>query len=479
MGFVIEKRSGFRRIYCYINGVMSGVVQYPDGDDFSQMIPQDIIIGNGSCTMDVYCIRIYDNDLSAQQVEENWIADTQDGALMLERYERNNVRDAYGNVVISMLPNDLPYMIIECAELPQYKGDKKTVSGSYTDPLNPSKSFTFTGCQADVQGTSSQYYERKNYKLKFKNGFLMANGQTVEKYKLFDTSVATNIFCYKADVASSEGANNVELAMLYNDSCPYRSPAQVEDASIRQTIEGYPIVIFWHDTENGTTTFLGKYNANLDKSAEECFGFVEGDESWEILNNTSDRVLWKSDDYTSTIIDEDNNVVPAWLSDFEARYPDTDPPYTDPIQLQEFAAWVKSTDPTQATGDELPEPVTIADGGTSTTYTNDTAAYRKAKFRAELSDYVELDSALFYYLFTELFLMVDSRAKNMFPSFIGTAITDEESPDGGDDADDGDNDGADESDNDEADESDNAGDDGGSDGGNDGEDGGESGGGNE
>ena len=56
------------------------------------------------------------------------------------------------------------------------------------------------------------------------------------------------------------------------------------------------------------------------------------------------------------------------------------------------------------------------------TFTNDTAAYRLAKFKYELSDYVEVQSALFYYLFTELFLMVDSRAKNMFPSFIGSAI---------------------------------------------------------
>ena len=66
--------------------------------------------------------------------------------------------------------------------------------------------------------------------------------------------------------------------------------------------------------------------------------------------------------------------------------------------------------------------MTIVDGEKSTTYTNDTAAYRKAKFRAELSNFVELDSALFYYLFTELFLMVDSRAKNMFPSFMGTQM---------------------------------------------------------
>ena len=83
VGFVVEKRSGFRRIYCYINGTMSGVVQYPDGDDFSQVTPADISIGSSQCTMDIYCIRVYDNDLSAQQMEDNWIADTQDGALML------------------------------------------------------------------------------------------------------------------------------------------------------------------------------------------------------------------------------------------------------------------------------------------------------------------------------------------------------------------------------------------------------------
>ena len=56
------------------------------------------------------------------------------------------------------------------------------------------------------------------------------------------------------------------------------------------------------------------------------------------------------------------------------------------------------------------------------TFNTDTAEYRLAKFRAELPQYVELQSALFYYLFTETFLMVDSRAKNMFPSFIGSRI---------------------------------------------------------
>lgn len=416
VGFVVEKRSGFRRIYCYINGVMSGVVQYPSDDDFSQVIPADITIGSSKCTMDLYCIRVYDNDLTSQQMEDNWIADTQDGGLLLDRYNRNNVRDAYGNVVISMLPSDLPYLILECAELPQYKGDKKTCSGRYVDPLHPEKCFTFEGAQIDVQGTSSQYYERKNYKIKFKNGFILTDGTVVTVYKLREDSIPVSTFCFKADVASSEGANNVELVRLYNDACPYKTPAQENDSSVRQGIDGFPSVIFWRNTETDVTSFLGKYNFNNDKSTAEVFGFTDGDESWEVLNNTSDRVLFKSADFFGT----------DWLNDFEARFPDTDPAYTDSTQLAEFAAWMVSVDPEQATGAVLDSPVTIVDGEKSTTYTTDNATYRKARFRAELGSYVELDSALFYYLFTELFLMVDSRAKNMFPSFMGTEINKEE-----------------------------------------------------
>ena len=64
-------------VSCYINGVMSGVVQYPADDDFSQVTPADITIGSSQCTIDLYCIQVYDNDLSPQQMEDNWIADTQ------------------------------------------------------------------------------------------------------------------------------------------------------------------------------------------------------------------------------------------------------------------------------------------------------------------------------------------------------------------------------------------------------------------
>lgn len=405
VSFVVEKRSENRLVYLYINGICSQTIQYPTNDDFSQSEPVNISIGSNDCTVDVYCIRVYNSDLTRIQVLNNWIADTTNITDMLNRYTRNNVYDAYGNITIANLPKNLPYLVLECPELPQFKGDKKIISGRYVDPVNPSKSFTFTGAQIDVQGTSSAGYERKNYKIKFKKGFVMVvSGTTVSGFQIRDNSIATSTFTFKADVASSEGCNNVELVRLYNDACPYKTPAQKANPSVRQGIDGFPIVIFWNDGEN--ETFLGKYNFNNDKGTPEVFGFTNGDESWEIRNNTSERVLFKSADFSGD----------AWKNDFEARYPEDS---TDVTNLAAFAAWIVTTDTTAATNEALPEAVEY--NGVS--YTNDTAEYRLAKFRNEFSNWAEVDSALFYYLFTELFLMVDSRAKNAFPSFMGKEVS--------------------------------------------------------
>lgn len=274
VSFVVEKRSEDRLVVVYVNGTASGVLQYPADDDFSQQSPVNISIGSNSCTMDIYTIRVYDNDLTRHQMLDNWIADAQSGEEMIDRFTRNNVYDEYGNIVIAKLPADLPYMIIECDELPQYKGDKKMVSGSYTDPLNPAKSFTFTGCESDVQGTSSAPYARKNYDMKFKAGFEMFGSGHADKYALADHVMPFNRFVLKADVASSESANNTRLVSIYNDACPYKFPEMLADSRVRWGIYGFPIVVFWHDTVSDTTTLLGKYNFNHPKRFPAGYGYA-------------------------------------------------------------------------------------------------------------------------------------------------------------------------------------------------------------
>ena len=381
--FVVQKSTDYRLMTVYINGIMSGVIQYDANDDFSQANPVNISVGSSDCTIDLYNIRVYDNDLTRFQVVDNWIADTQIASMKNERWRHNNVFDDYGQIVISKLPPDLPYMIINAAELPQYKLDDYFIvaSGEYVDPSDSSKNFTFENAEVEVQGTSSAEYARKNYKIKFKDGFRQ-NGETKPTYQLGANNIPTNTFTFKADVASSEGANNVELVKLYNDTCPYKTPAQLENSSVRQGIDGYPMVIFHN---NGTETiFIGKYNFNHDKGTPEVFGLNADDESWEIRNNTSSRVVWKNDDFTGT----------DWQNDFEARHPKKN---TDTTNLAALSSWIKSTD-------------------RSAVNTEEEKAARLAKFRNELGDWMDVDSTLFYYLFTELFLMVDNRAKNAFPT---------------------------------------------------------------
>ena len=372
LAFVVEKRAENRLIYTYLNGIMCGAIQYPDNDNFAQGTPVGITIGSNLATIDIYTIRVYRQNLTRYQVLDNWIADTQDVEERFRRYQRNHVYDAYGNIVVANLPTDLPYLILEAPGLPTYKGNPLSVDGRYVDPLNAAKCFTFDNAIADVQGTSSAGYARKNYILEFP-----------KEYQLRDDSIPTDTFTFKADVASSEGANNVELVRLYNNICPYKTPPQLEDPRVRQGIDGFPIVIF--HSNGKTVDFIGKYNFNNDKKTPEVFGFAGADQSWEIRNNTSNRVIWKSADYEGD----------DWLNDFEGRYPKD---YNNPEKLKRFAEWVVSTDRTGLSEAE--------------------AAARLEKFKSELAAYAVVDSAIFYYLFTELFLMVDSRAKNAFPTWF-------------------------------------------------------------
>lgn len=397
VSFVIEKKSENCFVLVYINGILSGAVMYPaEDDDFAQVPPVGITIGSNYCTTDIYCIRVYKNNLTRYQILDNWIADTQNGQLMLDRYSRNKVYDVYGDISIDKLPKDLPYLIIKSSVLPQFKGDKKTCSGSYVDLMNPSRSFTFSKAQIDVQGTSSQYYYVKNYKIKFKNGFVDENDIKHDNYQLNNNAIPTNTFTFKADVASSEGANNVVLAQIYNDLCPFLTAPQKEDSRVRQTIDGHPIVVFWDDGTN--ITFLGKYNFNNDKGTSEVFGFSEGDESWEIKENGNDLVGWKSDDFSGN-----------WGINFEARYPEDN---TDIINLQALSTWLVSTNTEAATNEKLPEVVIYDD----IQYDTDSAEYRLAKFKAELSDHAYVDAMVYYYLITEIFLCIDQREKNAFPT---------------------------------------------------------------
>ena len=413
----IEPQTLNRFMKFYVNGVLCGVEQYVENDNFKQAIPQNITIGSDTCGLDLYKLRFYNRNLSDDEQLNNFICDRSSIAERINAQERNNIYDISGNLTIGSLPATIPYIVMQCPELPQYKGDKKPgTSMYYVDKLRPERCFSASGTEFDVQGTSSAGYPIKNFKIKFKKGIDYNDGTHADGYPILEDGLISKCFCLKADYASSEQANNVMLVDYYDQLIRdyYLTPAQEEDPRVRIGISGKPIVVFWENTDTGEIKFQGQYNMNNDKSNENVFGFDRDKwprtECWEFSNNTSDRTLFKKSEWEETVTDKDGTVSPAWMADFEARFPDVKPAYNNYTQFKRFCDFIVSTDRTQATNADLGSVITYA----GVEYTTDSPEYRLAKFKNEFENYAIKDTFIFYYLFTETFLMIDSRAKNMF-----------------------------------------------------------------
>lgn len=415
--FVIEPVNSLHRLMSvYINGVWSGTKRFAANDKFSQTSPQGITIGSKFCTTDIYCIRVYNTVLSRRAILDNWIADTQDPELLLQRAKRNDIFS--GDLIsIDKLPEKLPYMVVnagsdedEQTRLPQSKGDKKIRSGYFVYPSDASKSFDFVDAKWDVQGTSSQFYPKKNYKVSFPDGGIKPadGGSAKDEILMFKKGIPTNVYCLKTDFASCEGANNVELVDLFNEIAP-PIPPQVDNDAIRQGIAGFPMVLFRYDGTN--YYFIGKYNFNNDKSTSEVFGMYGDVESWEVTKNATALGKYQSDDFDRSEWDADKGKwVVAKENTYEARYPDPNDNYEN---LKRMVSWVYSTWRDGASKTRtLDTPVTYGD----ITYEYDDEDYRKAKFINEIDDYFDREHLVFFYTFTHFFLMIDNREKNTFPT---------------------------------------------------------------
>lgn len=376
VSFVVESTAENRFFNLYMNGVLTRQKVYPATDNFQQTEPVNITIGSNYAAVNVYLFRAYNSALTRFGVKDNRIADTKDPATKQQLYDDNAIYNAYNEILYTEVVKRIPCITI-IGEKPTAKGDKKTVTVIFEDPLHPELNFTDT-FTIDVQGTSSQFAKRKNWKIKCKNAHQHAPGM-----------IASKVFCLKADYYEGTGTHNTQQANIVE------TLYEGDGSGFRTTIYGFPIVVFWQDTESSDRVFNGKYNFNYDKGSLEAYGWTDEDECWEFLNNTSDHCLCRTGDMTNA------------LDDFEARNPED---YTDTTKLGETMAFIASTDTEQATNAVLPETYTGEDG---TVYTRDTAEYRLAKFRKEFTDYFDTEYSLVYYIRTLLSLMVDQRAKNM------------------------------------------------------------------
>ena len=362
--FTVEARSEYRQLSVYLNGILSDVVQYPDSDNFQQSDAVNISIGSSKCGIDVYTIRSYSTALTAPSNVDNFIADTDDIVEKTKIYERNDIYDEYGNISFEKCKEKNSVMVI-IGDLPQSKGDKKNVKVQYFDLDDPSIDFLDDLVVIDVQGTSSQYYVRKNWKLKF----------SADRY-IDKEHLPAKVICIKVDYAEATGTHNTQNANFVETLYSEPIPPQAKDPKCRTTIYGKPILLFHQADASSDPVFYGKANYNYDKGAEYVFGFTSDYdvECWEFKNNTSVPCNFLGP------------ITTGWEEDFEARYPEDN---RSLARLKAMHDWVVSTK------DDLD------------------------KFKAEFEDHFDMHYCLIYYVYTFFALMVDQRAKNMFLTYWG------------------------------------------------------------
>lgn len=312
--------------------------------------------------------------------------------------------------------------------------------GSLNDPYSFKVGPTLMQCQ----GTSSTYYSRKNYDIFFcgqkysksstnpsKNNwvsefddsvgdpeFRYNSGKTNPRYKMGANDKPVPVICMKADYVDSSNLHNTCICRLLNDAWKamgnnFKTPPQYNNDTdypdVRVAINGHPVDIFVKDRDG--ETYIGQYNMdNEKKDSHDVFGFTPGSGNpsigaavcIEFLENNKPATLFKASsaegfnwDTCSSSQSSDGTAIP----ELEFRYPSND--------------WVDGQQQDKNMVKELFEWVYDCWKAWKGSYQEETGEYTNNQFISELKDHFNVHNLCAWYLYTEYFLAVDQRSKNM------------------------------------------------------------------
>ena len=426
----------------YIDGQYANSFVYPDNARYAQS--EFITIGSDTCVTNIYDVRVYNRGLTAAEIMQNYKASPISVYDRLLRFEDNDVLNDDGDVDYEKAIKKYNCMLIT-GPLSPYKGaNGKKTEGKYecgttlTKPdgeggyvtefnlLDKTDDGIWVGAN-NVQGTSSQKFPIKNYKVYLAK--LGSDGKVSKvKYSLKgldangnQLSIGESTLCWKADFMSSDHANtfNANLAdTLFTD----KTAAQVSDPRVQNTIYGFRCLLFQRDDENSPIRFAGDGALNNDKGNSKTFGLEVGGDSgnnttrqkWEFLNNTEALCSFLTDRLFESVVVE-GGVQKRAVQGLESTYPDQGDLKDDGLEpnydyIQTLFTWVcQRANFWDASAEKLETPLTY----NGAQYTTE-RAYRKAIFLNELERHFNKNHMLVYYLFMEFVALCDNRAKNMF-----------------------------------------------------------------
>lgn len=426
IALAISTKDNNRLMQLFVNGNRTGADIYDTSFNFAQDNPQSLAIDSADADVEVKTIRIYSRALSDDEELDNNTVDAETSDAMMALFDENDILGETGEVDIDKIraKGKGVLRIVRKNKLDDVyaENNKKTdfVADVYFySPYGKEYDFVLKDCYIRIQGTSSTKYPSKNIRIYCAKGgetLSFTIGGVVDplgknRYCMRPGAIPMNLFCCKSDYSDSSMSLNTGGAKLFNDifkelglfTPPQRyqyehGGKQTSAINVRTAIDGIPIDIFCAETEDGESEYYGQYNFNNEKSkSETLFGMTGVDGytpempmTFEMLNNGAAMCLFKTTSETQVEQEFDAGA--------ETNYPD-DVKWAGLTSAQQAAVkrlygWIRDCVPTGANA-------------------NNIASFKSSKFVNEIDQYFDKDFILTYYLWTDYFLSVDQRAKNM------------------------------------------------------------------
>lgn len=440
--FNINKDTDIPMVLTYEDGVGNRPMIYTSDASFMQPIPQPITIGSKDCDIYIYRMKAYSTSLSDRGILSNFIADARNAYEMIARYNRNQIYDENGLLTPQVLAEKCPNLRIIMVDAPWFTNDK----GNKVDDTNITMiykngdpvldNWTCTGARHSGQGTSSNEYGYAGRNLDLimdrdTSLFTLGDGVTTSKtITLTRDSVPTDYLNVKVNIASSENENNAQMANRYNAYEPFKRSAKLKDSKVKDCMEFYNCIVFIKERNEDVSTHREFQDTNWHYYALGNVGDSKKTDDTRVNDkNDPKEFVIEIMDYNVSLAEfptgngKDICSVENW-KEGNTAYDYLYAPYK--YKDGEFSSF----------GNESYEFRYEMKGITEEQREANINAWREMykfvvtssdeDFYANLKKYFVLDSALYYYLFTERYTMVDNRAKNSFWHYGKAYFTTEE-----------------------------------------------------
>lgn len=404
-----------------------------------------ITIGSPDCDVHIYRMKAYSTFLSDSDILSNFIADARDSETMLSRYDRNQIYNENNALTPESVAAACPDLKIIKIDAPYFTQDKNemikntTVQCIHKNGDATLDNWTARNCYHSGQGTTSNEYGYAGrnlnlymcfdgiYKHKRVNGGVPDPNYLTEltlgdgtkyadgtgKITLTRTSVPNALFNIKVNIASSENANNALLAQRYNRYLPYTPVSKKRDQNAKTTMEFVNCVVFIRENDSDLSThrefqdtdwhFYAIGNIGDSKDTDQT-RTNDPDDHNEFVIEISDNTKPNSTFPTGVTGSDGKQVYPISESQWRAGNPAYDNLHNNWGETFEFRYSHPDT-----TDEEEAAHVQIWNNMYKWMITSP-----DEQFVSEFDNWFIKDAALYMYLFTERYTMLDNRAKNTF-----------------------------------------------------------------